>query len=290
MLAMVVVPCAGAQECTSYVVVNVYEPKLKLDVQTAQAKDFAASADRKALEVTSATQDYTSRLLVLVETDGMAENSRAADAVQTVTLMARQAPEGQPVAYGVYADRAVFTKGFFSDSKERTAAINAVREEAGSLGKRVAMYDALIEGLKLFGEPKPGDAVLLVGFPYDDKSHNRASVVAREFMARGVRLLVMLREPLSNTTRDFMLNNHDQEKDMFSNLTVKTGGAYTDFDPHFFGWVWRGYLLGIRQTGGAPSSRSLKWKLKLQGTMAATLRRAKVFYPDLLPPCSIAPK
>src|ERR1700724_529745 len=195
---------AAGQDCTAYVVVNVYNPKLSIDVLTLKAEDFEARMDKTALPIVSSTRDYTSRLLVLLETDGTDDNSQAAEAVDTVTRMARQAPEGQPVAFGVYADRAVFTKGFFTNSQERTTAINAVREEASSLGKRVAMFDALHQALQLFGPHQPGDSLLLVGYPYDDKSRRSASDVEKQFLATGTRFMAMLREPLNRVTRDFL--------------------------------------------------------------------------------------
>src|ERR1700694_2252938 len=105
---------SAAQDCTAYVVVNVYNPKLSIDVLTLKAEDFEARMDGTILPIVSSRQDYSSRLLVLLETDGT-NNDQVAEAVDAVTRMARQAPEGQPLAFGVYADRAVFTKGFFAN-------------------------------------------------------------------------------------------------------------------------------------------------------------------------------
>jgi hypothetical protein len=276
---------SAAQDCTAYVVVNVYNSKLGIDVLTLKAEDFEARTDKIALPIVSSKSSYTSRLLVLVETDGM-DNSQVAEAVDTVTRMSRQAPEGQPVAFGIYADRAVFTKGFFTNAEERTTAISAVREEASSLGKRVALFDALHEGLQLFGAHQPGDALLLVGFPYDDKSHHSAADVEKEFLATGTRFMAMLREPMSRVSRDFLLNPHTAEKQMFYDLPEKTGGAHTSFDAHFFGWGWRGYLLEIKVPDGLRKSRSEKWKLKFRGAAAEAFKKSHLYYPEYLPPCA----
>src|SRR5258708_8681469 len=102
------------------------------------------------LSVVSSEHDYKSRLVVLLETDGAANSSKIGDVVDAVTRMARQAPDGQPVAFGVYAGKAVFTKGFFTDPDERTRAIGALPEEAGSLFKPVALYYPLHDALKPF--------------------------------------------------------------------------------------------------------------------------------------------
>jgi hypothetical protein len=280
---------SAAQYCTAYVVVNVYNPGLSIDILTLKAEDFQAKIDGTSLPIVSSKQNYSSRLLVLLETDGIGDNSQAAEAVDTVTRMARQAPEGQPIAFGVYADRAVFTKGFFDHEKERTTAINAVREEASSLGKRVALFDALHQALQLFGPHQPGDALLLVGYPYDDKSRHSASDVEKKFLATSTRFMAMLREPLNRVTRDFLINPHTAEKTMFDALPAKTGGAPTGFDPHFFGWGWRGYLLEIKIPDGLRRSKSGKWKLQFRGTAADAFKKSKLYYPELLPPCASLP-
>ena len=281
---------SAAQDCTAYVVVNVYNPKLSIDILTLKAEDFQAKMDGTALPIISSNRSYTSRLLVLLETDGTDNNSQAAEAVDAVTRMARQAPEGQPVAFGIYADRAVFTKGFFADERERTAAINAVREEASSLGKRVALFDALHQGLRLFGPHQPGDALLLVGYPYDDKSRHSAHDVEKVFLATGTRFMAMLREPLNRVSRDFLINPHTAEKTMFDALPAKTGGAPTDFDPHFFGWGWRGYLLEIKVPDSLRKPKSGKWKLQFRGAAADAFKKSRLYYPELLPPCAAGPR
>jgi len=287
-LSVLVFSClASAQECTTHVVVNVYEPKIGLDVQTLTAEDFDASLDhnRIPLVVSGATHTYTSRLLVLVETDGAAKKPDIGEVVDTVTRLARQAPEGQPVAFGMFADRAVFTKGFISDVAERTKAVNAIREEADSLGKRVAMYDSLLAAVKLFGPHQPGDTLLLVAGAYDDKSGHSSGAVEHAVRAAGVRFTVMLREPLSSVAHDdFLTNSHEIEKKMYSDLSLSTGGAYTDFDPHFFSFAWRGYMLDIKSPEGRRGGPA-KWRLRLKGEKADKLRKARIYVPQLLPPC-----
>ncbi|HWZ42153.1 MAG TPA: hypothetical protein VNW97_01680 [Candidatus Saccharimonadales bacterium] len=291
LLCLMAALCA-AQECTTYVVLNAFEPKLRLEVETLKASDlevkWVKDRGRTGPSIASITRNYKSRLLVLIETDGVSVNRDTKEVIDTVTKLARQAPEGQPVAFGVYAGRAVFTKGFFPDPKERETAISAVREEANVLGKRVALYRSLLEAVKLFGEHQPGDAILLVGSPYDDWSNVSAGDVERAFKAAGVRLLVMLREPLSSLNRDdFLVNSHETEKRMFSELTAQTGGHYSDFDAAAFGFAWRGYMLEIKLPVGAGAGK--KWKLKLQGPAAETLRDARLSFPEQPPPCGKTP-
>lgn len=275
------------QDCTSYVVVNAYNHKLAFDLVTLKATDFEARMGSTPLSIVSSEQSYKTRLLVLVEVDRLGDDQKVAEVVDTVTKMARQAPDGQPVAYGVYAGKAVFTKGFFADPDERDKAISAVREEANSLGKRVALLDSLREALRLFGPHQPGDAVLLVGFPYDDKSSHGAGDVEKLFLESGTRLMTMLREPMSSNSRDFLFNTHTPEKNLFLEFPEKTGGAHSHFDSHFFGWNWRGYLLAVKVPGNKVKSSPERWKLKFRGVAGDVFKKAELYYPQLLPSCKL---
>ena len=221
----------------------------------------------------------------MLETDD-ANDPKISDVIESTIRMARQAPEGQPVAFGVYADKAVFTKEFISDPEKRAKAMNGVIEEAGSLGKRVALFDALHQALQLFGEHQPGDTVLLVGSPYDDKSNHSLGEVEKEFLATGTRLMAMLRRPMSRVARgDFLLNSHEPEKALFLDFAERTGGAHSEWDPHFFGFAWRGYMLEVKVPDRVHKPHG--WSLRVPG-MAGIFKHTKIFYPELLRPCRVA--
>lgn len=288
LLASVLFLCSAgfSQDCTTSVVVNVFDDRLRIDVQTLKAVDFQARMKDDTLPIVNLEQNYDSRLLVLLETDGAADDKKLREVVDTVTRMARQAPEGKPVAFGVYADKAVFTKDFIADPEKRTQQINNVIEEADSFGKRVALFDALHQALQLFGAHQPGDTILLVGSPYDDKSNHSLDEVEKEFLATGTRLMAMLRRPMSRVSRnDFMLNSHDREKSLFLDFAERSGGAHSEFDPHFFGFAWRGYMLELKISDRVRKPHS--WSLKIPG-MTGPFRHTKIFYPELLPPCRTA--
>src|ERR1700757_2743448 len=92
---------AAAQECTSYVVVSAFDRKTGDDIDDLNAGDFQARLGKRDVAVLSATQKFTDRLLVLLQTDGTS-NDRIEDVVNLATRMARQAPEGKPLAFGVF--------------------------------------------------------------------------------------------------------------------------------------------------------------------------------------------
>src|SRR6266700_2300572 len=275
-----------AQDCTTYVVFAAYDRKTGVEIETLKAEDFEATMGKTSLPVVTSSQHFTNRLLVLLETDGIANADKLAEEVTMVTRMARQAPEGMPLALGLFAERAAFTKEFVADPQKRDAAMSDVVEQKDSLGKRVALWDALHQALALFGPHQPGDTVLLVSDVYDDKSGRSGSEVEKEFIARGIRLYAMRRHPASLVDRDFLRSSHELEKTVLEGTIKETGGVYSEFSAPLFRFAWQGYMLGIRVPGGLAKPR--KWKLQFRGPAAETHRKANLYYPEQLPPCSKA--
>jgi len=275
---------AVSQECTSYVVVAAYDNKVGADMENLKPEDFDASAGPVPFSVASAQQNFHNRLLVLVETDNMGNNDKMRDRVDVVTRWARQVPEGEPVAFGIFGKRTFFTKGFFAGVKERTAAINEVIEEQDAVGKSAALFDALHRALQLFGDHQPGDTLLLVSDDFDDDSRISAADVEKEFLGKGVRLFLILRQSLSRVGRDFNWRPH-HEGEILVRISQQTGGAYSEFSPAFFRFAWAGYMVGIKVPPGFSSKRKLKIKLKGDTDF---YRKAVLYYPQRLPPCSAA--
>ena len=277
---------AAGQECTTTVLASFYDQLTKDEIETLKTEDFAVKIDGKALPVLSASRNFHNRFLILLQTEGSAQNDKLADLVNTVTLQARQIPDGKPVAFGVFAEKALFTKGFLADSKERTAAINDVIEGAGPLGKHVALWDALHEALELFGPHQPGDTILLVGDPYDDISHHSANAVEKEFISSGTRLFMMRRMHGSRVDRDFLWTSHELEKTVLDRTTQETGGLLSEYVPSLIRFAWAGYLLEFKVPPAAHHSH--KWKVQFRGPAAQTHRKTNFYYPARLPVCAQA--
>ncbi len=273
-----------AQDCTTYVVLTAYDRLTGVPIETLKTEDFEARMGNAALPVVTSSQHFNNRLLVLLETDGAANDDKIEDEVNVVTRMARQAPEGISVAFGVFAEKAVFTKEFFADSQKRDAGISEVIEQKNSLGKRVALWDALHQAVALFGQHQPGDTVLLVSDVYDDKSSHSGSDVEKELIARGIRLYAMRRRHASHVDRDFLLNSHELEKTVLERTIKETGGVYSEFSVFLFRFAWAGYMLGIKVPGGLEKPR--KWKLQFRGPAAEVHHKSNLYYPEQLPPCS----
>jgi len=285
MIVLALTACsAAAQECTTTVLASFYDQLTKNEIETLKPGDIQVRVAGKTVPLLNATRDFNNRVLVLVETDGANKNDRIEEVVDMVTRQAREADEGKPVAFGMFAEKALFTKAFLSTPEKRNAAMSEVIEEAGSLGKRVALWDALHQALSLFGPHQPGDTVLLIGEPYDDASHHAAGSVEKEFIASGTRLFVMRRLRASRVERDFAWKSHEFEKTIIDRMTQETGGLWSEYVASLIRFAWAGYLLEIKLPTGM--HKAAKWKVQFQGTAAQTHRRTNFYYPALLQPCS----
>lgn len=275
-----------AQECTTTVLASFYDQLTKNEIETLKTDDLEVKIDGKKMPVLSASRNFNNRLLILLETEGSAKNDKLADLVSTVTQQARQAPAGKPVAFGVFAEKATFTKGFSSEPEMRTAAVNEVIESAPPLGKRVALWDALHEALALFGPHQPGDTILLIGDPYDDASHRSPESVEKEFIVNGTRLFMMRRTQGSRVERDFLWQSHDLEKMVLARTAEETGGLLSLYVASLIRFAWAGYLLEIKLPPGM--SRPNKWKVQFRGNAAQTHRKTNFYYPARFPACEHA--
>ncbi len=278
---------ACGQTCTSYVVVAAIDHTTGEEISNLKPADLFASSGSTPVPIVSLQSQFNNRVLVLLEADGAADNDKIADITDTITDLARKAPEGKPLEFGIYADRAIFSQSFNSDPKQRTTEINDVIETGGSLGKHVALFDALHESLSRFGAHQPGDTILLVADPFDDHSRHSQSSVEKELLASGTRLAVMLRQPLSRVGRDFMWSTHRSEKTFFEDLTARTGGMYVEYRPYLFRFPWKGYMAGVTLPEDA---RSHKWKLRFSRQAAGENSKTTLCYPQQLTPCGEPPR
>ena len=274
---------AAAQECTVTVLASFYDQLTKDEIETLKTEDFEVKIDGKTLPVQSASREFHNRLLILLETEGSSNNEKLADLVNTVTLQARQAPEGTPVAFGIFAGKSLFTKEFVADPEQRTKAVNAVMEEAGSLGKEAALWDALHQALAVFGPHQPGDTILLVGDPYDNASHHSAESVEKEFIAHETRLFMMRRLHGSRVDRDFLWRAHVLEPMVLDRLTQETGGLLSEYVASLIRFGWAGYILEFKVPPG--TGRTHKWKVQFRGAAAEKHKKTNYYFPELLPRC-----
>lgn len=272
-----------AQGCTTYALVAAYDRRSGEPVDNLRAEDFEARIRGQEIPILNASQQFSNRLLVLVETDGR-RSQRVDEAVDLATNLARETPAGKSMAFGAFAKRSIFTDGFIDDDKKRARAISAVIEEADGLGKQVALYNALHKALKLFGPHQPGDTVVLISDGYDEDSNRSGSEVEHEFLSQGTRLIVMFRQPPSHVFGNFNWKPPERDRAVLQDMSDKTGGTYTMFDAYSFSLASHGYLISVRLPEGPQKPR--QWKLRLRDSASPPPRRVQLHYPDRLLPCS----
>jgi hypothetical protein len=278
---------AMGQECTSYVVVSAFDRKTGDDIQDLNAGDFQVLLGKRDAAVVSATEKFTDRLVVLLQTDDT-NNDRIDDVVTLATRMARQAPEGKPLAFGVFVKRAAFTQGFITDPKSRALAISGIAEDEPTLGKEVHLYNALHEALALFGTHQPGDSVLVITDGYDEGSEHSGVEVQKEYVKSGTRLFVALRRTPSHVSGNFTWTSPEPLIQFVEKMSGITGGIFTMFSAREFSFAWEGYMLGIQAPEGV--SKHHKLKVRLQGAAALAHRKTNLYYPEQLPSCTAASK
>ncbi len=284
----------SGQTCTTYVVVDPFDHKTTKGIDGLRAEDFEAKLDHTSVPIVSVTQTFNGRLLLLVEISGTAEDATLAERANALANLAAQAPTGRSVAFGVFAERAIFMKGFSTDPQERRSSINELMAQAKSLGKQTALYDALHEALTLFGPHRPGDTILLISAGFDNRSKRNGGDMEKEFLAQGTRLLVMMRPRASMVPVPGQQFRWKPDSDMgvrtsagrtdLARLSGRTGGAYTGFSPHFFEFAWAGYMVGI--LAPANLEKPKEWNLRLRGAAAKAHPDAIIYQPWELPLCS----
>lgn len=278
-------PPAAAQECTSYLVVSAYDRKTGDDIDNLNAGDFQVVLGKKDAAVVSATQKFTDRLVVLLQTNDT-NNDRIEEVVNLATRVAREAPAGKPVAFGVFVKRAAFTQGFITEPKSRALAISGIAEDEPTLGKEVHLYNALHDALALFGTHQPGDAVLVITDGYDEGSEHSGEEVLKKYMNSGTRLFVALRRSPSHVSGNFTWTNPDSLIHFVEKMSGTTGGIFTMFSARDLSYPWKGYMLGIQAPEGV--SKRHKLKVKLQGVAALEHKKINLYYPERLPDCTPA--
>lgn len=267
-----------AQNCSTYLLATPVNPDTAEFISGLKAEDFEASLDNSLLPVVKATESYHNRTLILAE----ATNKGVDQMTAAILNDELGASTGQPIALGVFAERAVFTREFSTNPEERKAGADQLVSQLPSIGKRAAVYEALHQALQVFGKHQTGDTIMLLGVGVDHGSHRKLGDIEEEFVHSGTRL--------------FAFNWYELWREgLFSYLTdfaAMTGGAYSGNDlfrnrkhaVNFAQLASTGYLLEIN----LPSSmdKAEKWKLRLRGAQAKAYKNAVILYPTKLQPCN----
>lgn len=281
LISILLVPFWGvAQNCVTYLLATPVNPDTSEVIAGLSAEDFEARLDNSLLSVVKATESYHNRILVLAE----ATNKGVDEVTAAILNGALVAFTEQPIAMGVFAERAVFTRGFSTNPEERKAGADQLISQLPSIGKRTALYEALHQALQVFGKHQTGDTIILVGVGADNGSHRKLGDIKEEFLRSGTRLFVFDRY---NPGRESLFSQ-------WMDFAAMTGGIYSGDssrgahmgEVNMAQLASAGYLLEINLPGNM--DKPGKWKLRLRGAQAKAYKNAVILYPTKLQPCNTA--
>ena len=267
--------------CTAEVVVNAFDSATKADLRGLSSSDFEARALGRDYAVVKADPVLHNRVLVLVDARGASSFTQA----RAIAEMVRdEVPSEMPIAFGLIAQQAALTRGFYSDYDVFGAAIQKVfsRFHKASGSKGASLEAALRQGLELFGSARSGDTVLLITSGTGEERLNIRKL-AREFNEHQVRLQLLMPGESTSSENALSVFSSWDAADHFSSrllqLAARTGGALMGFmNQDWLDAASSGYTLFIN----LPQNSGKLMKLDLREKQG----NADLFYPEQVAGCT----
>jgi hypothetical protein len=273
-----------AQECTRTLPMTVVNRLTGLPFGPFKTNQLHARAGHRSLPILSVGKLTAGRVLVLVDDSGSMGYASTLMKHLGPTLV-RDNPTGSQLAFGFFHGQIVISPRFTTDDHEVDKVIeqhDLVRTPLG--GTR--LFDAIHEGLQLFGQARFGDTMLVITDGIDSTSKIRKDTLESELKVSGVRVFsIALSE----------YEGHQDERDWLAKIANTSGGAvYTIYTAgaNFADAEWRKrtydallvlweetVLRGLTITVRAPAeTKKVQWRLEIGGY-------AVVHYPPFLTPC-----
>ena len=285
---------SAAQRCTTSVLVNAFDARTRESLHGLRASDFAASAGRRdELQVESVRPVFRNRVLVLLDLGGPNGNSSAQQTARTAMLQnaieyITEAPQEMPVAFGAFAERAVFTSGFSSGPESLSSSMQSISQRATGLTGNSNLTSALLQALAMFGQHRPGDTILLISNGNRPARKTKWNALAREFARRGTRIQLLMNNPTAFVSDSASMFSAFTSVDLMDPSLLKlangTGGVLMGFmNSEWYNVAASGYLLDIRES---QRTKSKSWHLQVRNYGDEFGVTPVLFYPRQLPACS----
>jgi hypothetical protein len=213
------------------------------------ASSFTAHAGKITTVAKAMTYDDAPRRIILVVDQGKklnADSRKAQEDMLAVILGAARAED----SFGLITARGpAHVVKFGEDRPALSAAIK--NEVVGSHGKELGVMDAILQAIDMFGEGKPGDAIIVMAYDLEGNHGANAKRVAKALEEHHVRMFGLALGPVS--TRNIALSGQsttawglatatsavgdvlfDTGDDNFYPLTTNSGGlviAVMNYDP-----------------------------------------------------------
>ena len=278
---------AGAQQCTTSVAVNAFDARTKAAIHGLTPADFSARLNHSKLDVVSVEPVFRNRVLMLLDASG-----GNAASLNAVADLVREAPPGMPVAFGVFAEHTVLSRGFVSDSDQLNQAIDGVVARAAHIGTRSAIANSLTQSLQLFGAHRPGDTIVLISSGHAHLSEQNVRALKNELRRHGTRLQLLFGLlPAAASSQDGAAQIFSPWNVAVSfdsaliRLAKSTGGVLMGFmNSEWTEVATSGYMLSLNVPANV--HRGDNWSLQMRAA-GNDVPPADLFYPEQLAPCTL---
>lgn len=285
---------SAAQRCTTSVLVNAFDARTREPLHGLRASDFAASVGRRGeLKIESVRPAFHNRVLVLLDLGGLNGNNSTQRTVRTAMLQnvidyLNEAPQEMPVAFGAFAERAVFTSGFSSGPESLSSAMQSISQPATGLTGNSNLTAALLQALAIFGQHRPGDTILLISNGNGPARKTKWNALAREFARRETRIQLLMNTPAASVRDSASIFSAFTSVDLIDPSLLKlangTGGVLMGFmNSEWYNVAASGYLLEISE---AQTTKAKSWHLQVRNYGDEFGVTPVLFYPRQLPACS----
>jgi len=285
---------SAAQRCTTSVLINAFDARTRESLHGLRASDFAASVGRRGeLQIESVRPVFRNRVLVLLDLGGLIGSSSAQQTARTAMLQnaidyLNEAPQEMPVAFGAFAERAVFTSGFSSGPESLSSSMQLMAQRASGLTGNSDLTTALLQALAMFGQHRPGDTILLISNGNGTARKIKWNALAREFARHETRIQLLMNTPAASVSDSASIFSAFTSVDLMDPSLLKlangTGGVLMGFmNSEWYNVAASGYLLDIRES---QRTKSKSWHLQVRNYGDEFGVTPVLFYPRQLPACS----
>lgn len=297
LIVLATLPALSAQDCPRLVPVNVFSYRTHEPLPFPPERLQAIIAGNP-LKISGFEKAKGNRFLILVD---ISESMKQASVKELVESLLDQFPLESSFAYGFFNDNVLLSDGFRDSSELKKALAQMPSLE---IKGPTHLYDALDQAIKLFGNPAPGDSILVISDGHDNRSKVRVNAIQKELLESSIRVFAIM--PTLPAGPDGSTPIYGGPPESLSDLAKQSGGTVYPLDINGPRWSvkqWRGSVFKsiqnfwVNGVGGSyrvtimvPRSlvKPTVWKLRLGKSGDKLPEEGVVTYPEKLMPCSNA--
>jgi hypothetical protein len=172
------------------------------------------------------------RIVLLLDASGSMLDSESAlwkPALNIAKTLAQRLPPQDSVAFIAFASQVERRVDFTSDPKPILQELDDLQPGAKVIPKnmrKAALWDSVLEALRLFGSPRVGDSIYVITDGFDTNSHSDGGEVEKALLAAGVRLFALGLAAPARVRREGEMLNKIQDGPFLPQIADATGGAF----------------------------------------------------------------